>query len=243
MRLLRVAASRAMDEKDFAGSEALIAEQRCLAEEVGDEIESLKGMNMAAWLAHEQGDVEAARNQWLRVRERYVEMGEPAYQAAMTVNIGLAALTSGDFRTGLEYSTEAAELFRGVDEHGTAVALQNCGWSAFGLGDTALARDSFREALVLAGRLGAPRVIASIGCGLGAVFVAEREEERGAQLLGAVSSLREELGIGFPDALEERTHEEAVADAKAALGEEAFAAAWARGQAMQPDAIVKLCDD
>ena len=123
------------------------------------------------------------------------------------------------------------------------MALQNCGWSAFALGENALACDSFREALVIAGRLGATRQIAGIASGLGAVFVAEHEEERGAQLLGAASSLREELGIGFDDALEERVHEQAVAGAKAALGEEAFAAAWARGQAMQPDEIAKLCDD
>ena len=161
----------------------------------------------------------------------------------MTVNIGLAALTSGDYRTALEYSTEAADLFRGLEEVGTAVALQNCGWSALALGDTALACDSFREALVLAGRLGAPRFIAGIAFGLAAVFVSEHDEERGAQLLGAASSLREELGRGFEDALEERIHEQAVADAKAALGEEAFAAAWARGQAMQPEEIMKLCDE
>ena len=121
------------------------------------------------------------------------------------------------------------------------MALQNCGWSAFALGETALACDSFREALVLAGRLGAPHFIAGNACGLAAVFVSEHEEERGAQLLGAASSLREELGRGFDDALEERIHEQAVADAKAALGEEAFAAAWARGQAMQPDEIALLC--
>jgi hypothetical protein len=33
----------------------------------------------------------------------------------------------------------------------------------------------------------------------------------------------------------------AVADAKAALGEEAFAAAWARGEAMTPEEIVAFC--
>ena len=48
MTLLRVAASQAMDEKDFARSEALVAEHRRLAEELGDEIEILKAMNMAA---------------------------------------------------------------------------------------------------------------------------------------------------------------------------------------------------
>ena len=242
MTLLRLVAGQAMDAKDFARSEALIAEHLRLAEEVRDEIEVLKAMNMAAWVAYEQGDLEDARNQWLRVRELAVEIGDVGHQAAMTVNIGLAALTSGDYRTALEYSTEAADLFRGLEEVGEAVALQNCGWSAFALGDTALACDSFREALVLAGRLGAPHFIAGNACGLAAVFVSEHEEERGAQLLGAASSLREELGRGFEDALEERIHEQAVADAKAALGEEAFAAAWARGQAMQPDEIALLCE-
>ena len=75
-------------------------------------------MNMAAWVAFEQGDLEDARNQWLRVRELAVEIGDVGHQAAMTVNIGLAALTSGDYRTALEYSTEAADLFRGLEEVG-----------------------------------------------------------------------------------------------------------------------------
>jgi hypothetical protein len=37
-----------------------------------------------------------------------------------------------------------------------------------------------------------------------------------------------------------REHDLAVADAKAALGEDAFAAAWARGQAMTPEEIVEF---
>ena len=56
MTLLRVAASRAMDEKDFARAEARVAEHRRVAEEIGDDVEVIKAMNMAAWIAHEQGD-------------------------------------------------------------------------------------------------------------------------------------------------------------------------------------------
>jgi hypothetical protein len=74
--------------------------------------------------------------------------------------------------------------------------------------------------------------------GLAAAFVAKREEERAAQLLGAAAALRDELEIGMNDAIEERIHERAVADAQAALGEEAFAAAWARGHAMRAEEIV-----
>lgn len=68
------------------------------------------------------------------------------------------------------------------------------------------------------------------------------ENERGAQLLGAAESLREELGKEgrFDDELEEELHTRAIADARAALGEEAFAAAWARGRAMSPEEIIEF---
>lgn len=51
-------------------------------------------------------------------------------------------------------------------------------------------------------------------------------------------SLREEIGVGFDDELDEEVYDQAVADAKAALGEGAFAAAWARGAGMTPEEIV-----
>jgi hypothetical protein len=160
----------------------------------------------------------------------------------MTVNVGLAAWGSGDYRASLAHSLEAADLFRELeDETGTAVALMNVSWDAFVLGDVVLADESIREAVVVAGRLGAIHWIANGALVLGAVHTAAHEQERGAEFLAAAASLREELGIGFNDAGEERIHERAVADAKAALGETAFAAAWARGQAMQPDEIVEFC--
>jgi len=75
------------------------------------------------------------------------------------------------------------------------------------------------------------------------VLVAQGEADRAARLLGAAASLRENVEIGLTDDLEERTHIRAVADAKAALGDEAFASAWARGYGMTPDEIVQLCGE
>ena len=71
-------------------------------------------------------------------------------------------------------------------------------------------------------------------------LIAAHKKERGTQLLGAAASLREELGVGFEDQVEHVRHEHAVVDAKAALGEEAFEAAWASGEAMTPDELVAL---
>jgi hypothetical protein len=71
-----------------------------------------------------------------------------------------------------------------------------------------------------------------------AALVALHEEERGVQLFGAAASLLEELAFGFHDEGEERMRDRAVADAKASLGEEAFAAVWACGEAITPDALL-----
>ena len=55
--------------------------------------------------------------------------------------------------------------------------------------------------------------------------------ERAARLLGAASALREALGAPQP-AQDKADVEQAVVDARAALGEAAWAAAFAAGQAM-----------
>jgi hypothetical protein len=51
------------------------------------------------------------------------------------------------------------------------------------------------------------------------------------RILGNAETLREANGL-IMDAFERDTHERALASARAALGEEAFAAAWAAGQAL-----------
>jgi hypothetical protein len=92
--------------------------------------------------------------------------------------------------------------------------------------------------LGICGRLGYVRGTSGAAVGVGAALVARHQDEPGVQLLGAAASLREELGVGFDNELEDEAHEKALADAKAELGEEAFSAAWARGTAMTPNEIV-----
>ena len=82
------------------------------------------------------------------------------------------------------------------------------------------------------------RGIAVNAVGFGASVIAEGDTERGVQLFAATASLRAELGIELTEDEEKRPHDEAVARARAALGEEGFAAAWAGGEDMKPEEIV-----
>ena len=241
MLLLRWAGGRAASLGDYARSDALVEEWRALAEDRGDEAELLLAMNSAALNASEQGDQETARAQFRAIRERAQETGDRMVVAFATINLGGAAWRAGDFREGLEESTRAVELFRaGGDDAGTATALENCGWNSLALSDPAGAKASFREALEISRRLGWMRGIATHAMGLGAAVIAEGDIEHGVQLLGAAAALRAELGIELTADEEKRPHDEAVANAKAALGEQEYADAWARGESMKPDEIVAL---
>jgi len=239
MVLLRRAAGLAASLGDYARSDAMIAEWRGLAEEQGDEPEVLLAMNSAALNASEQGEHETARAQFRAIRERAQEIGDRMIVSFATINLGGAAWRAGDFRAGLEESQRAVELFReDGDVGGEATALENCGWNSLGLGDPARAKAFFREALEIFGRIGGMRGIAVNAVGFGASVIAEGDAERGVQLFAATASLRAELGIELTEDEEKRPHDEAVARAKVALGEEGFAAAWARGEDMKPDEIV-----
>jgi hypothetical protein len=84
--------------------------------------------------------------------------------------------------------------------------------------------------------------------GLARVAVMRDRPERAARLCGMAEALREEIRV--PLSLTDRLptaradHDCTVAAARAALGEEAFAAAWAKGHAMHFDeAIAEVLSD
>jgi len=239
MRVLASASRRAQDGGDLARAEALLAEWRSLAEEAGGESELLMVANSEASLAVERGDLDTARAQFRAIGERARALGDRGMTAFAAHNLSMVALDAKDFRAAIEHGLEAAELHREVgDDHGTAGALANCGWGALGLSDEARAERFFRDACAEFGRLGNMRYFAACAVALGAALVGQHESEPGARLLGATASLHEQHGIGFLDEDEQVRHEEAVASAKAALGEHAFAEAWAGGEAMTLEEIV-----
>ena len=243
-RLFTHVAFGALKRGDFGRAEDLITEWGLEAERTGDRSDLLAPMNTSAILAAEQGDFDRARAEWLRVMAVAGEIGDREREASTAVNLAAIACKSGDPRAGFEYATEAAQLFCNLGaEGGTASALLNRGWSALDLGNGSAAEVSFRESLVIARRLGAVPRIASGASGLGVTLVLGGQEKCGAQLLGAAGALYKTLESGPADAVEEELQERAVAAAKTALGEEAFAEAWAGGEAMTPDDIVQLANE
>ena len=71
---------------------------------------------------------------------------------------------------------------------------------------------------------------------VGIMAAAVGQAERAARLLGAAEAQRDRLGLRYRVREDQAALEQAVAAARAALGEAAFATAWAAGRSLSPGA-------
>ncbi|MFE5804890.1 hypothetical protein [Streptomyces sp. NPDC056491] len=130
-------------------------------------------------------------------------------------------------------------------EIGVALILAQLGYVAEMRGDAPLAESLHRDGLAAGRRPGDPRALVLALEGLaGARSVAATMGDRAsgaAALLGTAAALRESLGTPLHPA-ERHDVDRAEARLRAALGEEAFAAALAHGRALPPQAQVALIE-
>ena len=98
-------------------------------------------------------------------------------------------------------------------------------------GDYDRARALYRESLRLRRKFGHQIALAMSLEDFAVLAGRERQAERAIRLLGAAEAFCETLGARPPVA-DDTDYEHTVASGRAALGEAAFAAAWAEGRAM-----------
>jgi tetratricopeptide (TPR) repeat protein len=166
------------------------------------------GLGKVAWV---QGNHEVAAKRF----EEALRMSEKAgYKTAMLLalyGLGRVALSQNDYYSAGEFFTQASQIrlpetseitLPATNELSSWISLKTYGVA------TAYPLEAF------------------------AVLAAAQDQmERAARLLGAVESLS--VSIHFEMSAKERAeHDQAIVSARAALGEEAFAAAWAEGRVM-----------
>ncbi|HLV79555.1 MAG TPA: tetratricopeptide repeat protein, partial [Chthonomonadaceae bacterium] len=115
--------------------------------------------------------------------------------------------------------------------------LHGLGNAALGLGDPEAAQAYYRESLERSREAGDRQRLADALEGLAGLALARRQPERAARLLGMDEAIRDSLGIAV-NPFDRPFYERHLAAARAALGAETFAAAWAEGGAMPLDAAV-----
>ena len=138
----------------------------------------------------------------------------------------------GDHERALGLLEESLNIARQLkDLRGISWALNDLGIIALEQNNWQHAKELVLESLTLTQKLGDKENIALGLERLAIAALAEGKPDRAARLLGAMKSLRDT--IGTPLAPDNQSHYfGVVAGTRAALGSEAYAKAWAKGQAM-----------
>jgi tetratricopeptide (TPR) repeat protein len=166
------------------------------------------------------------------------QLGSPVLVGRALTALGWAIALRGDPARAITLYDEALALARPLGlHHHIALTLIFRGDALRATGDPAGAAASYRESLALVGASSDLFAIAGSLEGLGLVAASRGQPACAARLLAAGAAQSEASGIPVTIAQRE-SRERALADLRAALGEAAFAAAWAAGQALPVEQVI-----
>jgi predicted ATPase/DNA-binding CsgD family transcriptional regulator len=155
--------------------------------------------------------------------------------ARVLINLAVVARARGDHALAVERLEAALRLEREAGyAAGIVLALGDIGDLARDQGDYGQALSRYREALSLSSFNPGTRVVTELIESVGMVAALVGQAERGARLLGAAAAQRERVRLRYRMKKTVAAVEQATAAARAALGEPAFAEAWAAGRTLTP---------
>src|SRR5262249_2493210 len=160
------------------------------------------------------------------------ELGDKRGIANSLNSLGNVAQDQGKYEEARTLLQESLTISRELDDkRGIAISLDSLGTLAYAQGEYEAACARYHDSLPIRGELGSKEGIAENLEGLAGVLVAGERREQAARLLGAAAALREALGVPpWPHEREKR--ERWLSEARAALGDAAFVAAWQAGRAI-----------
>ncbi|MBI3243515.1 MAG: tetratricopeptide repeat protein [Chloroflexi bacterium] len=225
---------------DSAAAWALYEESLALVREMGDKWGIAICLNNLGSVAGEQGDYAAAlalHEESLALRR---QIGDKLGIATSFNDLGNVANYQGDSAAARALHEEGLALYREMgDKRGIMFSLFHLGLVAVEQQDYIRARALHAESLTQAREMGEKLVVVYNLAGLAAVAVGVGAAWRAARLAAAAETLLAVIK-GTIESLARRQFERTLAAARATLGEEAFNAAWAEGQAMSLDDAIAL---
>ncbi len=223
---------------DYGQARALLEESLTLSREQEDKGNIAWALSELGLLARVQGDYGQARELLEEALTLFRELGYKANIASILGEFGTQARLQGDYGQARDLLEESLTLFRELgDKDSSASILGELGTLARFQGDFSQARDLLEESLSLRRELGDKAGIASCLEGWAEGVRIQGDPGRAAWLFGAAEALRLAIGAPLPP-VERAPYEQAVASARAHLGEEAFAAAWQEGRTMPLEQVI-----
>ncbi|HET8850922.1 MAG TPA: protein kinase [Ktedonobacteraceae bacterium] len=225
-----------LERGEYARAKPLFEENLALFKELGNKSGMAEALlQLAQTLFFSLGDQVRVRTLLEESHALWQEVGDKNCPATWSYLAGWVALNQGDTASARMLLEENLRFAREHgDRHATADALAVLGRIAIARGDLQGARALYEESLAVAGEIGDTLIIAPSLEGLAEVVANQGEFVWAARLWGAAEGLRATIGLPISP-VERVPYEQAVAAARAQLGEKAFAAAWAEGRAMTPE--------
>ena len=233
---LHLLASLASQQGEYARARALCEESVTIHRESGNKGGLAHELcQLAEVLLISQGDPAAVHSLLEESLALSRELGDKLDLANYFSLAGQLALQQGDVARARQLAEEGVTLHRelGVQQE-IAISLSVLGEVEASQGNYAKARSLYEESLTIARRKGDKGGIAFYQEKFASVMATQGELTWAAHLWGAAEVLRE--AISAPRAPFERlNYEQAVAAARAQLGEKPFASSWAEGRSMTPE--------
>jgi predicted ATPase len=217
---------------DYDRAAPLCEKGLALSRELGDH-------RYAAWFLIHFGIVALQQSHYAeatRLFEEALTLGRES-QDQWWICLGLnhlaeVALREGNYVQAAGYFLESLTLARELgDKYLIAYILRYWGEVDLRRGNYEQAAARYTEGLTVSCELGARRETEGCIDGLAQLACANGNYEQAGRLFGATETLRAVLGLRR-EAVEQAHHDQRVAATRAALREESFDAAWAKGRAM-----------
>jgi len=220
---------------DYAAAYALHQESLALRRELGNTWGIAFSLTNLGWTIHKQGDYAQATALLEEAVGLFREVGMRQLFAFASSILAEVAHAQGDDRRAVMLLEEGLTVFRDIgDKYGLALALGILGTITHEQGNTGRALALYEESLGLRWALGDKHGLAECLEGLANIAAVQGQLERAARLLGAAEALRTATGAPLSPSEGARYHH-TMSAVHAGLGDTAFAAAWATGQATPPE--------
>ncbi|MCC2628531.1 MAG: hypothetical protein K0S14_2181 [Thermomicrobiales bacterium] len=223
---------------DYDRAEMLWRESLALFRDLGDTTGIAYSYGNLGLVADARGDYARAITSYEEALALFRQLDDRTYIAYMLHNLGLIAYFQGHHARATALYEESLALVRALeDQNSIAMTLGNLGLVAFVQGNYERALALQHEALTLGRQLTNKPWLARGIEHFALIAAATGASERAAHLFGAAAALREQFNASLPPN-DREFNARYIAEATALLGSEAFAAAWAKGQAMSSDEAI-----
>lgn len=220
------------EQGDLAEAQRLYEASLAIQRELGDRWSIANLLNSLGIVAADRADYTVSSTLYEECLSILRDLGDRRRVALTLGNLGGNAYYQGDYALAHTMFEESLAIARDVgDKRNIAMLLGNLGHTAREQGDYVLAQSFLEESIALKVGMGAPLQMAEALEGFAFLASAQDEWERAVRLWSAGAVLRETARAPIPPNEREKYDRE-MAVTRAALGEEAFAAAWAEGSAM-----------